>query len=152
MTEVNVNGLKINSEKAKEEFQARYEMQEKHLEETYGKVRELELQRAETFNNHAVVNWIFTLHDFSGKVGMDYANHLNSLFSVHLNGLEEKVRIMQKELGDEKLKELGIDPFFLYPSEVATRGLLEVQKAARLRARAGKYIKQGKQKPSGIIS
>ena len=132
---------KINSEKAKEQFQSRYEQQEAHLEETYGPVRKREVAQCQDFVNFALVNWVLTLHGFSHLKGMDLVNAINRVVMLHVTTLEGKVKRMEKALGRHGMKKLNIDPKNLYPTEVATRGLEEVQKAARLRAKAGKYIK-----------
>lgn len=133
--------IELNSKEAQEQMEARREMQEQHLEENYGHIRKMEQERAETFTNFAVLNWVLTLHDFSNKSGMDLLNAINGMVMVHLNRLEENTRKMEVALGPEKMEELGIDTTTLYPTLYCTKGLEEVQKAARARARAGKYIK-----------
>lgn len=140
------------SKKAQEEFDAGVRMREKHLEETFGDVRRAEIEKLETFNNYALLNWILTLHDFTNKKGMDYLNAVQGMMMVHLNTFETKVEKMEEALGPEKMKELGIDTKLLYPSKVAIKGLEEVQRAARERARYKKSYLELEKENNRIIS
>lgn len=130
---------KMNSEKAKLEFESRKRQQDEHLEEVFGDMRRKEIEMSNTFQNFAVLNFILTLHDFSHLQGMDALNAIQKMLLVHYNAFEDKVRKMEGALGSEALKRLEIDPTLLYPTDYCTEGLKEVQRAARARAKAGKY-------------
>ena len=132
---------KVNSPKALEQFAARLRMQEEHMEEKFGKVRAIEQEMSNHFVNFALVNWVLTLHNLTHLKGMDFINAVNRVLMIHVTRLEANTKKMEAALGSEAMKRLGIDTETLYPTEVATRGLEEVQEAARNRAKAGKYFK-----------
>lgn len=140
----------INSETAKAEFAARAKAQEDHLEEKYGPVRAIEARLADTHVNHALLNWIMTLHNFSHLRNMEVLNAIQNMMMVHVNLFESKVKKMEAALGSETMKRLDIDPTMLYPSEVAVRGLEDVAAAARARSKANRYGIKTQSKPKII--
>lgn len=139
MKEEDFKGL--NTEQAKREFEDRKRQQDEHLEKTFGPMRDKIETAAEEYNNFAVLNFILSIHTgLANKTGMDLLNTIQSYMLVHYNGFEAKVRKIVELVGEERIEEeLGIKISELYPTEYCTRGLQEIQKAARDRARMGKY-------------
>jgi len=139
----------VNTKKAKDMMAARKQMQEDHIEKTFGAQRE-ELERvANGGANFALLNFVLTVHSLkhlNPNDTMENVNFMYKLMMVHVHKLERNAQVMADALGSENLKRLDIDAAKLIPSEYCAEGLQLIADEARKRAKDNKYIKTDKPK------
>lgn len=128
--------MKINSEKARAEMAARKQLDKETMEKTLG-AKKVELERiAQGGANYALYNLIMTVHSFTHcGDALEFGREMYRMLYPNIKRLQNSALLMAHAIGEEGLKELGIEVETLDLDAMAVKELTKYQEETRLRAK-----------------
>lgn len=137
---------RVNTKKARAEFEARKSMEKEATDKIYGAAREEARRIGNGGADFTLFNYVMSVHSFKSYGGTELIYAIYRAMMTHVHRLERNAELMASCFTDEQLKELDIERDKLIPTKYCKVNLEAERIEARRRAKMSKYFDYAKEK------